>query len=62
MTVYCKDCKHFDQEDKRVAPLCINTRLGRNLVTGNSIYRWCHIARDAKNMCGVEGKWYEEKV
>jgi hypothetical protein len=71
-TKFCVNCKHFipnnilffNSEFGKCSLYPQNNIDNRFLVTGNEKYVtkdyfYCNTARNVKNMCGKEGKYYE---
>lgn len=57
---FCVNCKHFDNDDSRPAPVCKRDKVV-NVVTGSTDYRTCQQTRADELLCGESAFWYEEK-
>ena len=56
---FCSNCK-FCSGNLSIAR-CDHPNNGKDLVTGTTRSYFATINRSASNLCGPEGKWYEDK-
>jgi hypothetical protein len=60
MLPICAKCKYYHLDSRNRPPIWATCTAVVNVVTGTSITT-CLTSRESDKLCGVTGKWFEEK-